>query len=102
MLSRKYFPAEPGPSASQRAAKTRIKCPLEKSKYVPLYCADALDYTICPHAHLCWRFAPRTAVPEQLPVRAFFKDLSRPQPLILAVVPLHKVRIYFGDGSKSC
>lgn len=30
VLSQKYLPADPGLSASHRAAKTRMKCPLEK------------------------------------------------------------------------
>jgi len=61
---------------------------------------DTLNYTVCPLADLCWRFASRGAVAEQLPVWTFRKDLSRTQPLILTVVPFHQVRIGFGRSSK--
>ena len=41
-LSKKYLPPTPGPSPSQRAVNTRIKCPLEKEKYWKFFYRAAL------------------------------------------------------------
>jgi hypothetical protein len=71
-----------------------------KEQYISRNRADTLNYTVCPLANLCWRFASRSAVPEQLPVWTLSKDLGRTQSLILTVVPLHQVRIGFGRSSK--
>ena len=71
-----------------------------KEQYVSRNCADTLDHTVRPLAYLCWRFASRTAVSEQLPVWAVRKYLGRAPPFILTVVPFHQVRISFGYGAK--
>jgi hypothetical protein len=54
-----------------------------KEQYISRNRADTLNNTVCPLADLCWRFASRGAVPEQLPVWTFCKDLGGIQPLIL-------------------
>src|SRR5260370_24454707 len=71
-----------------------------KEQYISRNREHTLNYTVCPLADLCWRFASRGAVAEQLPVWTFCKNLGRTQPLILTVVPFHKVRIGFGRSSK--
>src|SRR5258708_3536696 len=74
--------------------------PAGKEQYISRNPPDALNYTVCPLADLCWRFASRGAIPEQLPVWTSCKDLGRTQPLILTVVPFHQVRIGFSRSSK--
>jgi len=45
-------------------------------------------------------FAPWAAVAEQVPVRAFGKDVSRVAAFVLAVVPFDQVTINLGYGSE--
>ena len=71
-----------------------------KQQHVSRDCTDTLDYTIHPLSYLCWRFTARGAIPEQLPVWAFCKNLVRAQSLILTIVPFHQVRIDFRHRSK--
>src|ERR1700757_2623898 len=54
-----------------------------KEQYVSRNCADTLDHTVRTLAYLCWRFASRTAVSEQLPVWAVRKYLGRAPPFII-------------------
>src|SRR5882724_9396897 len=48
-----------------------------KEQYVSRDRTDTLDYTVRPLGYLCWRFASRGAVPEQLPLWTFGKNLVR-------------------------
>ena len=56
---------------------------------------------ISPNLYLGWRFAARTAAPEQLPVWTLGTDLCRGSTLIFPVVPLNEVAIDFGRALES-
>ena len=85
-----------GGRPSQRAASTRRKCALEKSSTSPVDGAHARDHAIRARADLLRRLAARTAVAEELPVRALRVDLGRGAPLVVAVVPLDEVGVDVG------
>src|SRR2546425_10478142 len=58
--------------------------------------AYSVHYAVGPRRNVFWRFAPRAAVAEQLPVRAFGKDVSRAPAFVLAVVPFDQVGVNLG------
>jgi len=62
--------------------------------------AHSLHYAVFPRSNVFWRFAPWAAVAEQVPVRAFGKDVSRVAAFVLAVVPFDQVTINLGYGSE--
>src|SRR6185436_14821766 len=64
-------------SPSQRAARTRRKCPLVKSNV--------------------WPVASRTAVAEKFPIGTFRTNLSRTASFVLAIVPFDQVFINVSD-----
>src|SRR5271165_120911 len=88
---------EPQPAAGEDTKEVSAG----KQKHGSRDGSDALDDAVRPLANLGWRFPIWTTVAEDLPVRAFFKNLGQHQPLIFAVVPLHEVGKLFRDGSKS-
>jgi hypothetical protein len=47
------------------------------------------------------RLTARAAVPKELPVRTFGADLHTAAAFIVAIVPLDKITIDFGDVSKT-
>src|SRR5271165_1398492 len=60
------------------SGKDTEKMAARKDQYVPRDCAEAFDHAICPRADLWRRFASRTAILEQFPVRTILMNLRRP------------------------
>src|SRR5277367_4238921 len=75
--------------------------PTGKQQDISIDGTDAFNYTVRPHADLLRRFASRTAVAEEIPVRPLAKNFGGGQTFILAVVPFHEVRIGFRAGSEA-
>ena len=59
--------------------------------------ADAGDDPVGADAYLLGRFAARSAVAKQLPVRALAQDVGGAPALIVAVIPFGEVGIDFGE-----
>src|SRR6476660_4264914 len=85
---------QPNPTRSQYSKKVAAR---EKQNVSGNF-TDALHDTVCPRRNVFWRFAARAAIAEQLPVRAFCKDLSRAAAFVLSIVPLDQVTVSFSLG----
>ena len=72
-----------------------------KNQNIPGYYAHAADYTISPRCDLLWQFAAGTAIAEQLPVRAFLKDVNRQATFVFAVVPFDEIGINLSHRSEA-
>src|SRR6266852_386940 len=86
----------PNPTRGQHSEKVATR----EKQNVAGDSAYSLHYAVCPRSNVFWRFAPRAAVAEQLPVRAFCKDVSRVAAFVLAIVPFDQVTVNLGHGSK--
>jgi hypothetical protein len=59
--------------------------------------AQGIDDQIRPGGHLAWSFAAGTTITKHGPARALSANLGERQAVVVAVVPLEKIRIHTGD-----
>ncbi len=83
-----------GFSPSQRAARTRRKCPLENSSGA-VNGSNPFDDAVRARPNLIERFSARESIAEHFPVRTLGVNVGGAETLILAVIPFDQVAIHF-------
>src|SRR6185436_15076703 len=74
---------------------------VSEERHTSLHATDAVDQSIDAGSDLLRRFPTRTPVVEHHPVRCGAPDLLGGEPFVLAVIPLHEVRVDFHASAES-
>src|SRR5215469_7324405 len=82
---------EPKPSGYENAKEM----PTGKHQHIPINLPDTSNYVVCTDRHVPRRFAMRTAVAEDQPIRPFAENLRPRQPFIIAIIPFEQIFIRF-------
>src|ERR1043166_2971861 len=85
----RYFDSNPARSQHTKEMAAGKKQDISRYRLYTLH--DAIS----ARGDLLWRFAARTTIAEQLPVRTFRADLGRASAFIFAVVPFNEVAVDF-------
>src|SRR5215472_8654122 len=75
--------------------------PARKQHHVSFHVSYSLPHVVSTRCGLRWRFAARSTVAKQFPVRTLRTNFNGPEPFVLAIVPLDQVAFDFSIRTES-